>query len=650
MTKTWDDAGIDASLLRNPNGEQKIPCPKCGPYAKNPSKTDLSVNTATGTWNCWNDGVGCGFKGSLGGGIMEDVAGSSREVHTAVPKNRPQEYRRISRADYVNQTQPLPQEALDWLHARGIGDETINWCGLRWGTITKDSESGQWIRGIFFPYVVQRGNEDPYIANIKKRCLCCKSHMGLVPEDKSTKQKAELIFYGLTNVAETTLIVEGELDALACYEAGVKNVISVPNGATLKSDTARLSYIDACKPELDRVKHVIIAVDDDQPGHYLKQELARRLGPQRCSYVSYPAGCKDFNDVLLHHGANSIREMIQQTKPFPTEGIIRPLDVKDDFLEWRLDDRPSGYSTGWKCLDEHYRPMLGQLNIITGIPSHGKSQLVDALLVNLWKNHHWRAVVFSPESYPLKEYLGRLAEKLFGKTCKESDVRKWKALGYDAEQMTDEEADKAPGYLQDGFSWVQPELDGEGHTLESLLEFARTEIYRFGAKVLVIDPFNEIEHHIPRGMAKTDYIGLSLMKIRRFARYHQVCVFVVAHPTKLERRPEKFEDDKGKAHVLMVEPMPTAYDIEGSANWYNKADNILVVWRDKYAEIRGGDPNLNTVEIQKIKNKSTGRPGTIQLRWDPPTGRYLSPDGETDDDRTNLAAIAVINQILGDDW
>lgn len=641
MARTWIDLGIDESELRNKNGENKVRCPKCRPTAKDPTKRCLNVNTATGEFNCWDNGEGCGFKGNL------NAFQGPKGVAVSVKGRDGTQYRRISKEDYIQQTQPLPSEALDWLYARGFTDDMITRIGLRWGSVTKDGD--QWIRGIFFPYLVRRGG-DAYIANIKKRCICCKDHMQSAGREKGTDLPAELVLYGLTNVAETTIFCEGELDAMAYWQAGIINAVSVPNGATLKSDNARLTYLEACKVETDTIKHVIMSLDDDQPGRLLKQELARRLGFERCSYVLYPEGCKDANDVLLKHGPDTLREMVEQAKPFPTKGLIRPMDLVDDLLEWQADDKPSGFSTGWISLDDCYRPLPGQLNIITGVPSHGKTELIDALLVNLWRLHHWRVVIFSPENYPLRTQLAKLVEKLLGKTVKPSECQKWQALGYKAELMTPDEIKEGSKFLEEGFVFIPPEIEGEGHNLGQLLKIAEGEIYRFGAKVLVIDPWNEIEHHVPRGMQKTDYIGQSLMEIRRFARYHQICVFVIAHPTKMERRPEKFKDADGKEHVLMTEPFPTAYDIADSSHWYNKADNILAVWRDKYAEIRDEDPNLNTILIQKIKNKSTGHIGAVQLRWDPPTGRYLSPDGETEQDRTDLKEIAELQALLGDDW
>ena len=62
-------------------------------------------------------------------------------------------------------------------------------------------------------------------------------HMNILPGE---------IFYNINSIVgyDSCVIVEGEMDVLAMHEAGIKNVISVPNGATLNSNN--LEYLDNC--------------------------------------------------------------------------------------------------------------------------------------------------------------------------------------------------------------------------------------------------------------------------------------------------------------------------------------------------------------------------------------------------------------------
>jgi twinkle protein len=93
--------------------------------------------------------------------------------------------------------------------------------------------------------------------------------------------------------------------------------------------------------------------------------------------------------------------------------------------------------------------------------------------------------------------------------------------------------------------------------------------------------------------------------LRKFARKNDLCLFVVVHPTKMRK-----EKDSNKY------PVPTMYDISGSAHWYNKADNGIVVYRDF-------DTNQTSVYIKKVKFRNYGRLGQINYRFDEASGNYI---------------------------
>jgi twinkle protein len=64
-------------------------------------------------------------------------------------------------------------------------------------------------------------------------------------------------------------------------------------------------------------------------------------------------------------------------------------------------------------------------------------------------------------------------------------------------------------------------------------------------------------------------------------------------------------------------PVPTLYDISGSANFANKADVGIVIHRDPT-----NDPTRTDVFVRKVRFKQTGRIGATSLRYDKLTGRY----------------------------
>lgn len=117
----------------------------------------------------------------------------------------------------------------DWFASRGISKQTLIDLkvseGMEWMPQTGRSENT-----IRFNYWM--GDQ---LINIKYR-----------DARKNFKlfKGAEKIFYNIDSVIgyDSVIIVEGEMDVLAFHEAGVKNVISVPNGATLTSNN--LDYLD----------------------------------------------------------------------------------------------------------------------------------------------------------------------------------------------------------------------------------------------------------------------------------------------------------------------------------------------------------------------------------------------------------------------
>ena len=233
-----------------------------------------------------------------------------------------------------------------------------------------------------FPYY--RGEE---VVNIKYRT-----------RDKHFRMAAgaERILYGVNDIAETLIWVEGEMDKLSVEMAGFTSCVSVPDGAPAvesKSYSSKFDYLQ--DKALEAVKMHIIAVDSDAPGVRLRQELIRRLGREKCYFVTWPADCKDANDVLLKHGAAFLAECLAEAQPLPIEGTHSAHEVIDLLRNEYLHGVEKGLECGWAGLRDLYRVMPGEWTLVTGIPGNGKSEWLDALAINLAKREGWNFGVFS---------------------------------------------------------------------------------------------------------------------------------------------------------------------------------------------------------------------------------------------------------------
>lgn len=558
--KAFSDFGIQ--LKAGASGEAKTTCPKCSPGRKKKNYPCLNVNLDKGAWHCWH----CGWSGGLAKG----------------EERRPTFTRTFRKPDYVASATALADAGAEWFASRGITPEVLrrNQIGRARVYFPQVEEERDCMT---FPYF--RGSET---VNVKYRT-----------QDKLFRMESgcERILYGLNDIAETTIWVEGEIDKLSLEVAGYPNCVSVPDGApavTAKSYESKFDFMAAA--ELDRAKSHIIAVDADAPGMRLREELVRRLGPENCLVVDWPDGSKDANDVLVNLGVDALIGCIRDARALPIVGAHEVGDFAEDLRLLYTSGSPRGLSTGWAAVDALYSVRPGDTTVLTGIPNSGKSEWLDALCVNLARSQGWSFGIYSPENWPVPEHVKKLAEKYIAKPFEP---------GFN-ERMTSADWDTAQTWLSQHFYFIEP----ESPTLDAVLDIGRQLVRRRGVRGIVIDPWNEIEHSRPERMTETEFVAQSLSKVRKFARTNGCHVWIVAHPTKL------FREKDG------TYPVPTPYDISGSAHWRNKSDNCLTIWRDL-------DPKNRTQEVeihvQKIRHKVVGHLGLARLNYDRVTGRYHDP-------------------------
>lgn len=597
-------------------------CPSC--QGGNNNDKDLAVTIQPGGreafWKCFR--ANCGFSGKVAVG-----SGNRAPLHPAEPATMSGLKRQEQTAPPVT-PQPKWQQLtnhkmLEFFKSRGIGEKTLQRNGIM--------EEVKWLGSaathcIAFPY--RRGTR---LVNIKYRSL----------NKKFTQVAgADKILFGLDDIANQPeiIIVEGEMDKLALEEAGILNVVSVPDGAPAKSKEDKLpspendkkfSYLWNCRGELDQATKIILATDNDVPGQALADELARRLGRERCWRVRWPGSApaadpppappssdgvlegssvpadasqfrKDANDVLMADGPDYLRDCIEAAEPYPIRGLFRFSDFHQDILEYYGMQKSAdlAVTTGWASLDEYYKVIPGELTIITGVPNSGKSEWIDALLVNLTTLHGWSFALCSMEK-KVSVHARQLLEKQYGMPFLLSDN------SGPAARMTEQQVHQGLEWLDDCFHLIRCE-DDELPSVDWVLNLARAAVLRFGIRGLVIDPYNELDHQRPSHMSETEYVSQMLTKIKRFAQHHDVHVWFVAHP----RQMQNWKGDP-----------PNLYDISGSAHFINKCDNGIVVHRNN--DPAKGPPSEVNILIRKVRNKMAGGIGDVFLSYDKRTGRYV---------------------------
>ena len=401
---------------------------------------------------------------------------------------------------------------------------------------------------------------------------------------------AELIFYGLDDIKEKNqiIIVEGELDKLAFGSCGVYNVVSVPNGAS----GSRLEYLDNCIEYFENCIEIILATDEDLPGIQLRNELSSRLGIERCFKVSFK-DCKDANEYLIKYGNESLKNVLNDKKSFPIEGIFSSQDFIEDLRLLYRNGLQPGLKIGFNEFDNLLSFDFGRVYTFTAIPNHGKSEFVDFINERLNIIHGLKIAYFSPENHPLQLHASKIIEKITGCRFNQND-------------LSLQDFENTESYIRDNFFFISPE---ENVTVDSILTKARVLIKNKGIKVLVIDPYNKLEHQRQSNQSETEYISIFMDKITTFAKINNIILILVAHPRKMNK------DASGKHEI------PTLYDINGSANFYNKTDFGISIYRNF-------DSSFTEIYVQKVKFKHLGNIGSCVFSWDKISGRYFPIENE----------------------
>ena len=460
----------------------------------------------------------------------------------------------------------------EWFKGRGISQKTLQDLHVSEGTEFMP-QTGKTENTIQFNYFM--GDQ---LINIKYR-----------DGRKNFKlfKGAEKIFYNINSIVgyDSAVIVEGEMDVLALHEAGIKNVVSVPNGATLNNNN--LDYLDNCIDYFEDKEKVILAVDSDEAGQALQKELVRRLGAEVCFLVTFD-DCKDANEYLTKYDKQKLKDRILNAKPVPLENVTTFRDIEDDITDFVRNGFKKGFQIGLENFDNIFSTYTGQFITVTGIPSSGKSDFVDQMVVGYNKNYGWKTAFASPENAPT--YLH--AHKLMRKT--------WQGMP-SASDIGSDQWNTVADHCNSSYFHI----DMERYTLESVLRKGAELVKRKGIKCLVIDPFNKIRDVDCKTEDVNRYTMEYLTKIEVFAKKYDVLVFIVAHPTKM------YKTQDGKIEE------PTMYNIKGGGEWYDASYHGILVHRDYEAK-------TVKAKVLKVKFQNLGENGAeAHFTWEPKSGCFI---------------------------
>ena len=479
-------------------------------------------------------------------------------------------------------TQKKPgSKVVEWFKTRGISQETLTSLSVSEGPEFMP-QTGKTENTIKFNYFM--GDQ---LINVKYR-----------DGRKNFKlyKGAEKVFYNINSIIgyNSCVITEGEMDVLAFHEAGIPNVISVPNGATLTNNN--LDYLDNCIDYFDDKEKILLAIDKDEAGQMLQQELVRRLGAEVCYLVDFD-DCKDANEYLIKYGPEKLSRCTKDARPVPLENVTTFKDIEGDVTDFVKHGFKPGYQVGLSNFDKIFSTYTGQFITVTGIPSSGKSDFVDQMVVGYNNNYGLKTAFASPENAPTYLHAHKLMRKVWGDMPSTHDIgtNKWKQVAR---------------HVNDNFYFI----DMDKYDLESVLRKGAELVKRKGIKCLVIDPYNKVRDVNAVSDDVNRYTMDYLMKIEAFAKKYDALVFIVAHPTKM------MKNDKGQISE------PNMYNIKGGGEWYDASYHGLLVHRDYEAK-------TVKAKVLKVKFQNLGENGAeAYFTWEPRSGSFIPEVNETIDE------------------
>lgn len=362
---------------------------------------------------------------------------------------------------------------------------------------------------------------------------------GVVKKKEWAQPGAPPVLFGmdLCKPDEPLVLTEGEIDALSLYEAGIRNVVSVPTGCD------NFQWVEPCWDWVQQFDKIILFGDNDPPGKKMIRVLVTRLGEDKCWIIEdYPDGCKDANDILVKCGASTLREVFESAKETPIRNVIDIADVQ--FVDPTTIPR---IKTMIPALDESLNGLEeGALVIVSGDSGSGKSTLSGTFLLNAIEQGHSVCV-----------YSGELSNtKLFEWLTLQAAGSAWITLKHDPVKGKEVPVVYTPA-LERIREWLRGKCyvfdcadDAEVPVAESILQAFTVMVRRKGCKLFLVDNLMTAIMDSPDEEYRAQ--GKFLTALKRFALKYGVTVLLVAHPKKRSTNTFTLDDVSGNKMITNI--------------------------------------------------------------------------------------------------
>ena len=533
-----------------PKGEELVFqfCPYCRDNAPKDDEWKFGINTTTALFGCFRSS--CGKKGHF--------RKLAKDFGYKLDYDNEQQYKQIKQP----RGRIIPHEsAIAYLENRHISREIAE----RYEVTVSKKQSNV----LIFPFYNQYGK----IEFVKYRNM--KFQKGKNKSKEWCEEDCKPILFGMKQCVDfTTLIItEGQLDSLSVAQAGFKNAVSVPIGATA------FVWVSNCMEWISKFDTVIVFGDMEKGHMTLLDGLLQRL-PNKIKAVRKEdyMGEKDANDILCAFGEEAIADCINNAEEPDIDFVKELADVQR-----KNDDDELKIKTGIIELDEALRGGIrpSQLFLLTGKTGEGKSTLASQMLAEAL-DQGIRIFAYSGE-LDNEDFQDCLNSQLAGDGNMIPKENEFKKIDY----ILDEDAEQRIKDWYRGRAFI---YDNNRITIKDrpkLPDIIRRVIVRKGVQLILIDNLMTAMEYVKSQndlhLAQTNFVA----EMKGIAQQYHVSIILIAHPRKQGTGEDKDKD-------------LTNDDIAGSSNITNLADIVAT-----YS--RASDEKDYDSVFQLTKNRKTGR-------------------------------------------
>ena len=503
-------------------------CPYCRPRATKGNTRTFSINLNTGQFKCLRES--CGVTGNM--------IQLSRDFDFSLGTETDEYYR--PKKKYKKLKTPkepiIPKEpAIEFLESRGISKEVAQRFEI--------TVQSNFPNVLVFPFYDD--NEKLQFVKYRKT--------DFNKEKDSCKEWCEKdckpILFGMKQCVDFTrlVITEGQMDSLSVIESGINNAVSVPNGSK------GFTWIPYCFNWVSKFDEIVVFGDFEKGKMSLLEDIQRRF-PNKIKYVKEQdyKGCKDANEILTKHGADAVRQAVENAVMVPVDRVIQLSDVQSVNV-YSLQK----LKTGIKELDAILYGGLpfGQLVIVGGKRGDGKSTFSSQILANAIE-----------QGFSTFAYSGELPNYLFKAwfdfqiAGRNHIIENKNEFGMVNRFVSNKNQELINAWYQDK-AYLYDSRIIDGNEKEDLLKSIEKAIQQYGVKVVLIDNLMTAmyidEIH---GNDKYDQQGRFVRELTKIALRYDVLILLVAHRRKNAFSQDANDEIAGSGDITNLAGITLSYD------------------------------------------------------------------------------------------